>query len=138
MPELNHERHVARQGRVIQDMGGECVFADRPKSFFRSLVQRVWPAPLAHLDHNLLMAEFSFAEVDLATGERWRSFLSQSQKILCVPLLPGRRLATGRQAVGERLALPGPPGDRGGRAVLQVVGVRDHAQRALPGGDRVR
>ena len=41
-------------------------------------------------------------------------------------------LAAGHHAVDDLLALPGPAGDRGGGAELQVVGVRDDAERALP------
>ena len=41
-------------------------------------------------------------------------------------------LAARHQAVGDRLALRGPPGHRRGRAVLHVVGMRDHGERAAP------
>ena len=41
-------------------------------------------------------------------------------------------LAAGHHAVDDRLALPGPARDRGGGAELHVVGVRDHAQGAVP------
>src|SRR5664280_1712942 len=41
-------------------------------------------------------------------------------------------LAVGEQAVGDLLALPGPAGDSGGRAVLHVVRMSHHCKRTLP------
>lgn len=66
LPELNRARNVAQQVKIIEEMGGECVFVDRPRSFWASLVQRLWPVQIAHLEHDLLMAEFNEQTVDLA------------------------------------------------------------------------
>jgi hypothetical protein len=43
------------------------------------------------------------------------------------------RLAAGHHDVDDPLALSGPPGDRGGGAELEVVGVGDDCQPGLPG-----
>lgn len=66
LPELNRARNVARQVKIIEEMGGQCVFVDRPRSFAAGLLQRVWPVRIEHLDHDLLMAEFNAQTVDLA------------------------------------------------------------------------
>lgn len=66
LPELNRADRVARQVKIIEEMGGECVFADRPQSFFAGLMQRWWPVTIAHIDHDLLMAEFNERTVDLS------------------------------------------------------------------------
>jgi hypothetical protein len=66
LPELNRARNVARQVKIIEDMGGECVFIDRPRSFFARIVQNYWPVKIAHIEHDLLMAEFNAQTVDLA------------------------------------------------------------------------
>src|SRR5437868_1218509 len=66
LPELNRADRVARQVKIIEEMGGECVFVDRPPSFSASLVQRFWPVKVAHIEHDLLMAEFGERTVDLA------------------------------------------------------------------------
>ena len=48
-------------------------------------------------------------------------------------VLPGDPgFPAGGQQVGDMLALAGPAGDRGRRAVFQVVRVSDHRHRALP------
>ena len=65
LPELNHAQHVAGQVKIIEEMGGRCVFVDRPLSFAGGLVRRLWPVKVEHLEHNLLMAEFHEKTVDL-------------------------------------------------------------------------
>jgi hypothetical protein len=66
LPELNRSDRIARQVKIIEEMGGLCVFVDRPHSFFAGLMQRWWPVKIAHIEHDLLMAEFGERTVDLA------------------------------------------------------------------------
>ena len=57
---------------MIEKMGGQVVFVDWPPSFFARLMQRVWPVRLAHIDHDLLMAEFGEQTVELASLRQMR------------------------------------------------------------------
>jgi hypothetical protein len=66
LPELNRADRIARQVKLIEEMGGRCVFVNRPQSVYADLVQRLWPVQIAHIEHELLMAEFNAQTVDLA------------------------------------------------------------------------
>jgi hypothetical protein len=66
LPELNRTSRIAQQVKRIEEMGGQGVFVDRPQSFYARLVQRLWPVKIAHIEHDLLMAEFNEQTVDLA------------------------------------------------------------------------
>jgi len=66
LPELTRADRIARQVKIIEEMGGQCVFVDRKQNFFAGLMQRWWPVKIPHIEHNLLMAEFNELTVDLA------------------------------------------------------------------------